>query len=168
MLKDSMTCDVCQEAHQLPIDVALDFRLNEFFATCLREHDTLSVTWALSALREKSKYCFIFVPQTALYRDYPENQGRRVDRELDVVCIVDGKLVIGEVKAKVALIARSDLDDLAAAVKELGADVAVLMAMSGDSRMMLEKEQQLRALLPADIDVRSMVSDWNDAPSYFL
>jgi hypothetical protein len=43
LLKDIMQCEVCRLNHQLPIDVALDFRLNEFFATCLREHDTVAV-----------------------------------------------------------------------------------------------------------------------------
>ena len=134
LLKDIMPCEVCRKNHQLPIDVALDFRLNEFFATCLREHDTVSVAWALSALRQESGSCFIFAPQTALYRNYPEDQGRRVDRELDVVCIVDGKFVIGEVKAGVGLIAKNDIADLASAAKELGADVAILMALSGSPR----------------------------------
>lgn len=167
-LKDIMQCEVCREDHQLPIDVALDFRLNEFFATCLREHDTITVAWALSALREKSKSCFIFAPQTALYRDYPENQRDKPDRELDVVCIVDGKFVIGEVKASVVKIAKSDIEDLALAAQELGADVAILMAMTGDHGLMDEKKQQLRALLPVTIEIKSLVSDWGDAPSSYL
>lgn len=167
-LKDMMQCEVCREDHQLPIDVALDFRLNEFFATCLREHDTITVAWALSALREKSKNCFIFAPQTALYRDYPENQGVKPDRELDVVCIVDGKFVIGEVKPSVVKIEKSDIEDLASAAQKLGADVAILMAMSGDPGMMDKKVQQLRALLPVTIETKGLVSDWDDAPSSYL
>ncbi len=167
-LKDVMSCDVCRRDHQLPVDVALDFRLNEFFANCLREHDTLTVVWALSALRQESKRCFMFAPQTALYRNYPEIQGKRIDRELDVVCIVDGKVVIGEVKAAVGIIARSDIEDLATTAQELDADVAILMALSGDGRLMDEKVQQLRALLPATITARGLVSDWDDAPSSYL
>ncbi|MBE0621051.1 MAG: hypothetical protein IH605_10695 [Burkholderiales bacterium] len=167
-LKDIVSCDVCRRDHQLPVNVALDFRLNEFFATCLREHDTLTVAWALSALRHESSDCFMFAPQTALYRDYPENQGKRVDRELDVVCIVDGKFVIGEVKAAVGLIARSDIEDLATTAQELNADVAILMALTGDQGMMDEKVQQLGALLPATITARGLVSDWDDTPSPYL
>ena len=163
-----MPCEVCREDHQLPIDVALDFRMNEFFATCLREHDTVTVAWALSALRQESKSCFIFAPQTALYRDYPENQGNKPDRELDVVCIVDGQFVIGEVKAGVVSIAKSDIEDLASAAQELGADVAILMALSGTPEQMDKKVQQLRALLPATIGARGLVSDWDDAPSSYL
>ena len=167
-LKDIMSCEICRADHQLPVDVALDFRLNEFFGTCLREHDTLTVAWALSALRQESKSCFIFGPQMALFRDYPENQGGKVDRELDVVCIVDSKFIIGEVKARVDLIAKSDIQDLATTAKELDADMAILMSMSGNSGLMDEKLQQLRALLPTTILARGLVSDWNEAPSSYL
>ena len=55
-LKDVMPCEVCRREHQLPIDVALDFRMNEFFATCLREHDTITVAdCALSGLPGESE-----------------------------------------------------------------------------------------------------------------
>lgn len=167
-LKNLMQCEVCREDHQLPVDVMLDFRLNEFFATCLREHDTVTVAWALSALRQESKSCFIFAPQMALYRDYPEIQGNKPDRELDVVCIVDGQFVIGEVKAGVVGIAKSDIEDLASAAQELGADVAILMALKGILEQMDKKVQQLRALLPATIGARGLVSDWDDTPSPYL
>lgn len=167
-LKEIVPCEVCRQEHQLPVDVALDLRLNEFFATCLREHDTMTVAWALCALREESHGCFIFAPQTALFRDYPEKQGGKVDRELDVVCIVDGRLVIGEAKARVDLIGQGDIEDLARAAMELEADVAILAALSGERGLMDQKVQRLRPLLPRTVEVRGLVSDWNDQPSCYL
>ncbi|MEQ6351243.1 hypothetical protein [Ralstonia pseudosolanacearum] len=74
MLADELPCEVCASAHQLPVDMALDFRLNEFFATCLREHDTLTVACILSALRREARSFFTFQPQTAIYARYPEEQ----------------------------------------------------------------------------------------------
>ena len=167
-LKEIMFCDVCRHEHQLPVDLGLDFRLNDFFATCLREHDTMTVAWALCALREESRGCFIFTPQTELFRDYPENQGRKSDRELDIVCIVNGRFVLGEAKVRVDLIAQSDIEDLAAAATELGADVAILAALLGDRRLLDQKVQQLRRLLPPIIEVRGLISDWDGRPSCFL
>lgn len=167
-LRELMECEVCSREHQLPVNVAMDFRMNEFFATCLREHDTITVAWAISALRKQSRTSFMFAPQTALYRDYPENQGERIDRELDLICIVDGKFVIGEVKARSELIAKSDIQDLAAAAQEVGADVAVLAAMAGDTEIMKSKLQELRALLPAEIEAEYLISDWDDKPSSYL
>ena len=163
-----MACEVCGRDHQLPVDVTLDFRLNDFFATCLREHDTLTVTWALSALRSKSGSAFVFGPQMSLYEDYPENQGGRSNRELDVVCIVDNKFIIGEAKLSVDIIANSDIDDLADAARRLEADTAVLMALSGDRATMNRKVERLRALLPNHIEAEGMISQWDDTPSSYL
>ncbi|MEM4987497.1 hypothetical protein V8G57_08880 [Collimonas sp. H4R21] len=167
-LKEQMLCEVCRHGHQLPIDLELDFRLNEFFSTCLREHDTLTVAWALCALRQESRHSFIYSPQTMLFRTYPENPSRESDRELDVVCIVDGKLLIGEAKVRVDLIRESDLADLAAAVTELQADTAILAALSGDSGLMEQKVKQLRMLLPPSIEARGFVCGWDEGPSGFL
>ena len=167
-LKNVMPCEVCGREHQLPIDVALDFRMNEFFATCLREHDTITVAWALGAMRKQAKHSFMFAPQTELYRDYPENQRQRIDRELDLICIVDGRFVIGEVKARAELIAKSDITDLAAVAQELGADLAVLAAVKGNPPAMKAKVAELRALLPVSIEAKWLLSDWDDEPSCML
>ena len=167
-LKDVMPCEVCGREHQLPVDVAFDFRMNEFFATCLREHDTITVAWAIGALRQQARGSFMFAPQSALYRDYPENQGGRIDREVDLICVMDGKFVIGEVKASSELIAKSDIKDLAAAAKAVGADVAVLAAMVGERAAMEAKVQELRALLPLEIEAKWLTLDWDDKPSSYL
>jgi PAS domain-containing protein len=167
-LRNVMACEVCGHNHLLPVDVTLDFRLNDFFATCLREHDTLTVTWALSVLRRESESAFVFGPQMSLYEDYPENQGGRSNRELDVVCIVDNKFVVGEAKLSVALIADSDIEDLADAARKLEADRAVLMVLSGDWAAMNRKVEKLRALLPSHIEVGAFISAWDDAPSACL
>lgn len=103
-----------------------------------------------------------------LFRDYPENQGEKPDRELDVIVILDGRFVIGEAKVRVDLIAENDIVDLAAAATELGADVAILAALSGDRGLMDQKVRRLRSLLPQTIEARGLVSDWDDQPSCYL
>ena len=110
----------------------------------------------------------MFAPQTALYRDYPENQSRRIDREVDLLCIMDGRLVIGEVKAGAELITKSEITILAQVAQELGANLAILAAVRGQPAIMEKKVAELRALLPAGIDVEYMLSDWSDEPSSFL
>lgn len=167
-LADAMPCEVCATDHHLPVDVAMDFRLNEFFATCLREHDTLTVACILSALREEAKGFFSFHPQAAIYKEYPEDQDRRPSRELDILCVSDGKFVIGEAKARAESIAPSDVADLAETAKELGVDVAILAALADERSVMPGKLEQLRNLLPATIEARSIVTRWNDEPSTYL
>jgi len=166
LVRNELQCEVCRESHSLPIDFKFDFRLNEFLATCIREHDTLSVLWALARLRMDAKNSFIFNPQTGLYLKYPESRGSKPDVEVDVMCVVDGVLVLGEVKASAGAIGRPDIEKLANAVKDLDASKAVLMALSDEENKMPRKLAALKKLLPESIMCESYVSDWDDEPSW--
>lgn len=168
MLADEMPCEVCASPHQLPVDLALDFRLNEFFATCLREHDTLTVACIQSALRREARSFFSFQPQTAIYRRYPEEQDGAPSHELDILCVSDGKFIIGEAKARAELIAPSDIVDLARIAKDLQVDVAILGTLTDERGVMSGKLEHLRQLLPEAIEARSIVTGWNDEPSAYL
>jgi hypothetical protein len=168
LVRNELLCEVCREPHSLPVDFKFDFRLNEFLATCIREHDTLSVLWALARLRMEAKTSFIFNPQTGLYLKYPENRGAKPDVEVDVMCVADGVLVLGEVKASAGAIRRPDIVKLANAVKDLDASKAVLMALSDEKSNMPKKLAELKKLLPESIDCESYVSDWGDTPSWTL
>lgn len=167
-LKEVLACEVCGENHLLPAGVTLDFQMNEFLATCLREHDTLSVAAALCTLRRSAKRCFLYAPQTALYDKYPDGPRAAIARELDVVCISDGKLIIGEAKIRSDLIARSDIEDLAAAAVAVNADKAVLVAMQGDPQTMKMRLAELKDRLPAHIEAASILSPWDDQPAFYL
>lgn len=168
MLADELSCEVCASAHQLPVDIALDFRLNEFFATCLREHDTLTVACILSSLRREARSFFSFQPQTAIYRKYPEEQGGAPNHELDVLCVSDGKFIIGEAKIRAELIAPSDIADLAKIAKSLQVDVAILGALADERGVMTTKLEQLQQLLPDAIEARAIVTSWDEGPSAYL
>lgn len=167
-LQEVLACEVCGENHLLPAGVTLDFQMNEFLATCLREHDTLSVAAALCTLRQRARHCFLYAPQTALYDRYPDGPRAAITRELDVVCISDGKLIIGEAKISSALIARSDIEDLAAAAVAVNADIAVLAAMQGDPQTMKTKLTELKDRLPEHIQAASILSPWDDLPAFYL
>lgn len=163
-----LSCAVCHRDYALPIDLHLDFRLNEFISTCIREHDTLTVVWTLSELQRQARRSFIFAPQTALFRSYPEHPRHPPDRELDIVCVVDGKLTLGEAKSSVAMISATEIATLAEVAKELTPDVVVLAARTGDQRRLDEKVLSLKGLIPAHIEARGLLSDWNGTPSIYL
>ena len=159
-----MECTVCKKEHLVPVNFAFDFRLNNFFASCYKEHDTISVAWALTALRSKSNNCFIFIPQLNLYKEYPEEQVGN-DCELDVVCILDGDFVLGEVKRSTKLIKTSDIKALAKNSIELKANRVFLMALQDESNKMQKLVAELQVLLPTSIKAEGLVSDWDDTAS---
>lgn len=103
-----------------------------------------------------------------LYKRYPEDQGWVPSRELDILCVCDGKFVIGEAKARAELIAPSDISDLAETAKDLKVDVALLAVLSDERSLIDAKLQQLRELVPDTIEVRAMIASWDNEPSAYL
>lgn len=137
-LRMTLKCQVCHQEHNTPIDLKFDFRLNEFLATCIREHDTLSVIWALGELqRQEMASSFIFAPQTELFRKWPDDQAIMADREIDILCVIGGKVVVGEVKASLSEIDRKELDNLIAVTSDICPDIVVIGAMEGEKRILI-------------------------------
>jgi len=167
-LKMTVECQVCQEPRQLPIDMEFDFRMNEFLATCLREHDTLSVVWALGKLSRRPDRELIFVPQTALYRKYPEEQNNAADRELDLLCVLNGKLVFGEVKASLSEIDKDEIDNLVALAREYQPDIVVIGAMVGEQAKLNTRLDQVRAQLGSDVAIEGLLGRSGEKLEFYL
>jgi len=157
-LRVTLECQVCRNVHGTPVDLKFDFRFNEFLASCLREHDTLSVVWALGDLQESDRpSSFIFAPQTELFRNWPEEQDNRANQEIDILCVIDGKVMIGEVKASIGEINDRDLGALASLAGELRADGVLLGALKADQRSLKTKVDYLRSQVAPGIEVRGLL-----------
>jgi len=157
-LSMTLECQVCHEEHNTPINLHFDFRLNEFLATCIREHDTLSVLWALGELQQRARAAsFIFAPQTELFRKYPDDGTADADREIDLLCIIDGKIVIGEVKMSLAEIDKQEIDALIAIAGEIRPDIVVIGAMEGEEGKLAPKLEDVRKRVGPGVEVRGLL-----------
>lgn len=168
-LRMTLECQVCHQEHNTPIDLKFDFRLNEFLATCIREHDTLSVIWALGELqRQEMASSFIFAPQMELFRKWPDDQNIRADREIDILCVIGGKVVVGEVKASLSEIDRNELDNLIAVTGDIRPDIVVIGAMEGEKQNLDSKLAEVREKVGPGIEVKGLLGDkdGNDVEPY--
>ncbi len=167
-LRMTVECQVCRQPRQLPIDLDFDFRMNEFLATCLREHDTLSVIWALGKLSRQWDRELIFVPQTTLYRKYPEAQNNAADRELDLLCVLNGKLVFGEIKASLSEIDQDEIDNLVALAQEYQPDIVVIGAMAGEQGKLNAKIEQVKSQLGGEVAIEGLLGQEGEEPEFYL
>lgn len=168
-LRMTLECQVCHQEHNTPIDLKFAFRLNEFLATCIREHDTLSVIWALGELqRQEMNSSFIFTPQMELFRKWPDNQTMKADREIDILCVINGKVVVGEVKASLSEIDRIELDNLIAVASDIRPDIVVIGAIEGEKQNLDSKLEEVRKKVGPGIEVKGLLGgkDWNDVEPY--
>jgi hypothetical protein len=159
-LRMTLECQVCHQEHNAPINLKFDFRLNEFLATCIREHDTLSVIWALGKLqRQEMASSFIFAPQMELFRKWPDDKNSKPDREIDILCVIGGKVVVGEVKASLAEIDRNELDNLITVAGEIHPDIVVIGAMEGEKQNLDSKLKEVREKVGPGIEVKGLLGD---------
>jgi hypothetical protein len=166
-LRMTLECQVCHKEHNTPINLQFDFRLNEFLASCLREHDTLSVVWALGELQYQSRASsFIFSPQIELFREFPEGDVAQSDLEIDLFCVIDGKVVIGEVKASLSEIDNQEIEKLIKAADDIQPDIVLIAAMKGEEAKLNQKLDEVRKRVSQGIEVKGFLGDKNYVEHY--
>jgi hypothetical protein len=97
-LGQSFECRRCMAASSMPGNTPRSFQLNEAVYQLI-EHDGEVATLTLSVLRSSADLSFLYLPEVISQRE-------AVTRELDIAALVDGELVIGEVKSTAHLTRR--------------------------------------------------------------
>lgn len=161
-LSMTLKCAICHETHSLPVDVKLDFRLNDFVATCLREHDTVSVLWALGYLQNLSstqhgrhRTSFLFSPQLELFVKNEPNPYQ----ELDLLCLFNGRLLVGEVKRSLVEITDREIEKIFIIATAVKAEIVFLGAMSGVSQQLVHKMEAARAKFGTRFELIGAIAD---------
>jgi hypothetical protein len=93
-------CKGCTEEFVFPVESSLSYKLNEVVKNNTYQSQTqrdgnLTVIRTLCYLEQQSRYSFEYKPQINIF-DKPHTNAPI--NEIDIVCISDGKLIIGEAK----------------------------------------------------------------------
>src|SRR5262249_50766886 len=112
-------CAGCGNSRPLAVDAEWRYRLNSLAKRCVSAR-ILSVLQALASIAGYSTSCFFYLPSLDVYRPGSED----VWREVDVACVSDGKLIIGEVKD--GSFDQHELDRFADAAKVIQPDRAAI------------------------------------------
>jgi hypothetical protein len=131
-LSSELTCEVCKQSEQAPVDIQWLFRPNEFLIECLRDHSVLSLVWTLSQLRERSRWSFIFVEPTWFGYTF---ESTAPAAEADLLVILDGEPMLCEVKSSWRSLRLSHLVDFVALAIRLRPSIALLAVMENGSAL---------------------------------
>jgi hypothetical protein len=89
-------CEVCNSGQQMPArELKWDLLLNPRVAEALYKDDVMPEIWALGQLFDEAKCSFYFIPQSEFVGN---NDSRRPKFEIDILCVQDGQLILGETK----------------------------------------------------------------------
>jgi hypothetical protein len=128
-IKQQFECPGCGADVRSPVEPRWYYRLNSLVSKAVSEQGTVALINALAEAREKARSSFIFSPGFVFYADYDDKDPVS---EVDAICLVDGKLWIGEVKSNAREFSSTVMAKLVADAKKLGADKAFVFAQEGN------------------------------------
>lgn len=140
-LRSAPNCEVCGKVQPAPVDRSWDFRLNGFVREALKEHGILALVWCLAQLEARVRESFFFLGPHELYLEYPRDTQSASYREADLLCVVDRKVHLCEVKSSDRDI---DLESLVNIAKLLRPDVITLAVMDDASPRLSARFQELQ------------------------
>lgn len=154
-IAENVKCKGCLNEFTVPVESKFYYKLNDliknnmFHTKDLRDGN-LTVVRTLIWLKSESKIDFTYLPQVDIIKNYPNSKPYT---DLDIVCIVDGKLFIGEAKhTSSAFFDKNSqnetcLDTLAAIAQEILPDTIVLSCYVNQSKRLENAQKTLTGKL---------------------
>jgi hypothetical protein len=148
LIKQQFECPGCGSNVRSPVEPTWYYRLNSLISKAVSEHGTVALINALAEAREKARNSFIFSPGFVFYAHYDDKDPVS---EVDAICLVDGKLWIGEVKSNAREFSSTVMSKLVADAKKLGADKAFVFAQEGNQDALRQHCESLSATSDVEI-----------------
>lgn len=166
-LSSMTTCEVCGRNTGLPAQFEWSFALNDFFALSVREHGVLALLHTLSILLRDADSSFVFSPPRELFEKYPEDQNDQASCEIDLVCVIDGKLVFGEVKSSDRHFTGKDEATLIELAVKYRPDIVVLSCPENTKRFKSIAERVANGIGKTGAKLRVIVPE-DEHEAYYL
>lgn len=164
-----ITCKGCGSLYALLAEQPWRYQLNSLVRAAVTRHGTIPVLIVIGQLMQDARSSFIFVPPTDLLSEVP---GKRFtykqEGDLDIVCVVDGKFVIGEVKTTTSLFKTEDFDKMLMIAKAIRPDRVLFSALDGEVRPMIRQNIDRLNLQLAALEVAAEwypLREWYTEPS---
>ncbi len=107
--KQEITCRGCGYKFSVPAESKWFYRLNNLIRAAVSLHGTVPLLITLGQLMGDSRSSAMFMPSLELLKKEEGGQGKMtIYGELDLVCIKDGKFIIGEIKQSTGLFGPDD------------------------------------------------------------
>lgn len=159
--RQSGICDGCGKSFSFPPEAKMSYRLNHLVHLAVNHQGVVPVLLVLGDLFRQSRASFYFLPSLNLYE---ESSGGPA-AELDIVCIQDGKFIIGEVKTSAGAFRQQHFDKAREVALKLRPNVVLFAALEGEaSQDVVEMMASLKA------ELRSQGTDvlWHRLPSHIF
>lgn len=127
-VKQTVKCAGCGYEFIVPAEQRWSYRLNNMIREAFAEHGTVPVLLVLGQLFMDARSSFMYIPCVDLFTK-AEGEEPKLNTDLDISCIVDGKFVIGEVKQSVGLFGQKDFTNMAEIAELLKPDKIIFSSL---------------------------------------
>ena len=159
-LEPVAACEVCGTSQIAPVDKPWDFRLDGFLREALKEHGLLALVWCLVKLEQRVRQTFYFLGPHDLFTKYPDHNRVFPDNEVDLICVLDGKIHLCEVKSSDRAL---QIDPLVNVAKRVRPNVVTIAVFQTETKRLTAKLETLkRELSGEDIAVELLSLADND------
>lgn len=143
-IKQEVVCNGCQYEFVVPAEQRWSYKLNSMVRSAFTEYGTIPILLVLGQLFMEARGSFMFIPCTDLITKTTTNK-YRTETDLDIVCIVDGEFIIGEVKQSIDGFAQSDFDKIQRVAKQLKPDRVIFSSLSKEGSYSTTKKNWINA-----------------------
>jgi hypothetical protein len=161
-------CKGCRLRTSVPVESRWFYKLNGLVRNAVALHGGMAVVTTLSEMElHHARSAFVFEPGVALYE---KHDSASPAAEIDILGLIDGELLLGEVKTRSDEFEAEDLRRLAELARELTTDVAAIGTLYDDRNLMVGHEATLKSLL-VGTDIRTLVVTLGDhcfQPAYHI
>lgn len=131
-------CRGCGEQFNLPPEEKWFYRLNSLVQDGVARHGLLPVILTLGDLHFGARSSFIYSPSMDLFKR-TKNKSYKHLGDLDILCICDGKFVMGEIKQSSSLFKKKDFDNIFSVAKQLRPDAVLFASLDGRKTPFIQK-----------------------------
>ncbi len=134
-VSQNLICDGCRYSFSLSAEPAISYRLNSLVRQGIFTHGLVPVVLVLGQLLSDSNSSFFFSPSLDIFKLVSkEPRTYELIGDLDIACIKDGQLIIGEIKQDQSRFELSQSLKLAEVAEAIGADILLFSSLEKEQR----------------------------------
>lgn len=158
-IKQKNECEGCGHVFTVSPEQTWFYRLNSLVQAGCSHHGLVPVLLALGRLQDDARSSFVYDVSLDIFKKVKKNFTHLGD--LDIVCIQDGKFIIGEVKQTIGLFKQSDFDKAFKIAKLIKPDKIIFSSIDKPTPKITKSVQELKdKLSPFEIEVEWLNLPW--------
>jgi len=168
-INQRIICKGCNYEFTIQPEEQWFYSLNTLVRAATSLHGTVPVLLALGQMMGDARSSFMFMPSIDLFKKEENSSGKAIHYgEIDLVCIKDGKFVIGEIKKSVGLFKVKDFERMGELAELIKPDVIIFSSLNEKPNKFVEENitKLKQKVSHLEIDVRWYpINYWAFGPS---